>query len=279
VPGGTGLGGISNISFSLRGNDVVREAMHSAFLYHAIQAGLDMASSTRANWPSTRKSLANCGIVWRMSCSIAAGGHRTAHRIRRNGQDPREENRRRGPDLAIGKRRTAAEARADQGPRQVHRGGRRGSAAALRALSQDHRRPADGRMSVVGDLFGEGKMFLPQVVKSARVMKKAVAQLSPTWSRKRPPRKRPNGGRAAGPVGHRQRDVHDIGKNIVGHRAELQQLRGPRPGSDDPLREDPADRPRRECRRRGLSGLITPSLDEMVQWPRRCNASGWTSAC
>ncbi len=133
-------------------------------------------------------------------------------------------------------------------------------------------------MNVVGDLFGAGKMFLPQVVKSARVMKKAVAYLEPFMEaeqgrgRERPERKLL--------LATVKGDVHDIGKNIVGVVLGLQQLRGRRPGRD-------GARPRGSCAPRarrsrsdliGLSGLITPSLDEMVHVAAEMEREGFDRA-
>ena len=131
-------------------------------------------------------------------------------------------------------------------------------------------------MTVVGDLFGEGKMFLPQVVKSARVMKKAVAYLLPFMEQektaegrteRRVARQDPAGDGQRGRARHRQEHR--------GRRAGLQQLRGHRPGRDDALREDPADGGR-DARVDivGLSGLITPSLDEMVHVAKEMERRG-----
>ena len=132
-------------------------------------------------------------------------------------------------------------------------------------------------MKVVGDLFGAGKMFLPQVVKSARVMKKAVAYLLPFMeAEKARPARRPAQVARQDPDGHRQgrRPRHRQEHRRRG--AGLQQLRGHRPGRDGPLREDPAKRRANErVDMIGLSGLITPSLDEMVHVAKEMEREGF----
>jgi 5-methyltetrahydrofolate--homocysteine methyltransferase len=135
--------------------------------------------------------------------------------------------------------------------------------------------PLMAGMNVVGDLFGAGKMFLPQVVKSARVMKQAVAYLLPLWKRKRPrsPGAGSNGKIVMATV---KGDVHDIGKNIVGVVLAVQQLRDHRSGrhgAGDPRFCDAAQA-ENGADIIGLSGLITPSLDEMVHVAKRDAACG-----
>ena len=136
-------------------------------------------------------------------------------------------------------------------------------------------------MNVVGDLFGAGKMFLPQVVKIARVMKKAVAYLTPFMEAEKA---KAAGGDGVSPAQARGKvlmatvkgDVHDIGKNIVGVVLGLQRLRGHRPRRDGPLREDPQGRRSEHgVDMIGLSGLITPSLDEMVHVAREMEREGF----
>ncbi len=256
-------GGVSNISFSFRGNDRVREAMHAAFLYHAIQAGMDM------------------GIV-------NAGQLAVYEEIPADLRELVEDvlfNRR--PD-ATERLVTFAEQVKDAGPAAVEEEAWREepvesrlSHALVRGIAdyidedvdealEQYERPLhiiegplmDG-MNVVGDLFGSGKMFLPQVVKSARVMKRAVARLTPLMEAE----SAASGGgmkRAKLVFATVKGDVHDIGKNIVGvvlrcNNYEVIDLGVMVPADrilDTAVAED-ADVI-------GLSGLITPSLDEMV---------------
>jgi 5-methyltetrahydrofolate--homocysteine methyltransferase len=157
----------------------------------------------------------------------------------------------------------------------IDRGHRGGAPEARRPLDVIEGPLMDG-MNVVGDLFGEGKMFLPQVVKSARVMKKAVAYLSPTW------RPRSAAGDTQGKVlmATVKGDVHDIGKNIVGVVLQLQQLRGRRPGRHGAGQPDPRQGARGQgVDIIGLSGLITPSLDEMVHVAKEMQRQGFTCRC
>ena len=175
-------GGLSNLSFSFRGNEPVRRAMHSVFLYHAIPAGLDMAIVNAGQLdvydtidPELREACEDVILDRARRCDRAAG-----RRSPRNISAPirsreKAEAEWRGWDVA-----QAARTCAGQGHRRLRRRGYRGSAAAQapRPIEVIEGPLMDG-MNVVGDLFGSGKMFLPQVVKSARVMKKAVAHLHP----------------------------------------------------------------------------------------------------
>ena len=273
-PGAKISGGISNVSFSFRGNERVREAMHAAFLYHAIRAGLDM------------------GIV-------NAGQLAVYDDIPKDLLEHVEDvllNRR--PDAT--ERLVAFAATVSGGPKErivddawrslpvetrlehalVH-----GIVDHIEGDTEEARvrytsplavieGPLMAGMNVVGNLFGAGKMFLPQVVKSARVMKKAVAYLEPFLAAEK----------AKGAASARGRivmatvkgDVHDIGKNIVGvvlgcNNYEIVDLGV----------MVPADRILREAKERGadlvgLSGLITPSLDEMVHVAKEMKRQGFS---
>jgi 5-methyltetrahydrofolate--homocysteine methyltransferase len=205
-------GGVSNFSFSFRGNDKVREAMHSVFLFHAIKAGMDM------------------GIVNAASFGLSGHSHAAARRHRGCAVQPPRRRDRTAADLAQEYKATA------RWPRwktrlallpvierithaMVHgidafivEDTEEARAAARTAAGRD-RRPLMAGMNVVGDLFGSGKMFLPQVVKSARVMKKAVAYLLPFMDADKSVVKEPAGRIIMATV---KGDVHDIGKNIVG---------------------------------------------------------------
>ncbi len=254
-------GGVSNISFSFRGNNTVREAMHAAFLFHAIRAGLDMA--------------------------IVNAGQLAVY------EEIEKELRERVEDVLLNRRDDATERLVDFAENIKAKGKSRVKDEAWRAQSVEERlkhalvkgivdyididteearknckRPLDviegplmAGMSVVGDLFGSGKMFLPQVVKSARVMKKAVAYLMPFMEAEKSAGAKPQGRIIMATV---KGDVHDIGKNIVGvvlqcNNYDVVDLGVMVPAGKilETAREKKADAI-------GLSGLITPSLDEMV---------------
>ncbi|MGB9475592.1 MAG: methionine synthase [Candidatus Udaeobacter sp.] len=272
LPGTRVSGGISNISFSFRGNNTVREAMHAAFLFHAIRAGLDM------------------GIV-------NAGQLAVYEEI-----DP--ELRERVEDVLLNRRDDATERLVDFAENVKTKNKAPVADKAWRkepveerlkhALVKgivDHidvdteearqkcKRPLDviegplmAGMSVVGDLFGSGKMFLPQVVKSARVMKKAVAYLMPFMEAEKSAGAKPQGRIVMATV---KGDVHDIGKNIVGvvlqcNNYEVLDLGVMVPAAKilETAREKQADVI-------GLSGLITPSLDEMVHVAQEMEREGF----
>ncbi|HEX8256803.1 MAG TPA: vitamin B12 dependent-methionine synthase activation domain-containing protein, partial [Allosphingosinicella sp.] len=261
-------GGLSNLSFSFRGNEPVRRAMHSVFLYHAIPAGLDMA-------------IVNAGQLdvydtidgeLREACEDVI-----LNRTPKNGADATERlvtlaERYRGSDPV--QEKLAAEWRGWPVAKRLEHALVKGIDAHVVEDAEEARQSAarpieviegplmDG-MNVVGDLFGSGKMFLPQVVKSARVMKKAVAHLIPFIEEEKEKSGATQGkGRIV--MATVKGDVHDIGKNIVG---VVLQCNGfevidlgvmvPWQAILDAANENNADMI-------GLSGLITPSLDEMV---------------
>jgi len=263
LPGAKVSGGISNISFSFRGNNVVREAMHAAFLYHAIKAGLDMGIVNAGQLavyeeipedllglvedvllnrrPDATERLVNFAETVKQKGKVVAKDdewrkgtveERLSHALVKGITDyidlDTEEARQKYPK-----------------PLSVIEG------------------PLMAGMNVVGDLFGSGKMFLPQVVKSARVMKKAVAYLMPFMEEEK---KRVGSYQAQGKVllATVKGDVHDIGKNIVGvvlgcNNYEVIDL-----GVMVSCEKILATATEKQVDIVGLSGLITPSLDEMV---------------
>ena len=260
-------GGLSNLSFSFRGNEPVRRAMHSVFLYHAIPAGLDMA-------------IVNAGQldiydaidpVLRDACEDVI-----LNRPAQNDNETPTERlvalaeKYRGTDAAVEK--AAEEWRGWHVTKRLEHALVKGIDAFVVDDTEECRQlfprpieviegPLMDGMNVVGDLFGSGKMFLPQVVKSARVMKKAVAHLIPFIEAAKEP-----GARAKGKIimATVKGDVHDIGKNIVGvvlqcNGYEVIDLGVMVPWTRilEAANENDADII-------GLSGLITPSLDEMV---------------
>jgi 5-methyltetrahydrofolate--homocysteine methyltransferase len=267
-------GGLSNLSFSFRGNEPVRKAMHSVFLYHAIPAGMDMA-------------IVNAGQL--DVYDTIEPELRTAVEDVILNRDPEAGDRLvalaekyRGTDAAAEKQ--AAEWRSWGVAKRLEHALVKGIDAHVVEDTEEARlayaRPIeviegplmDG-MNVVGDLFGSGKMFLPQVVKSARVMKKAVAHLLPFIEAAKEPGAKGKGKIIMATV---KGDVHDIGKNIVGvvlqcNGFEVVDLGVMVPWSKilEAANENDADMI-------GLSGLITPSLDEMVTVAEEMQRSGMT---
>jgi 5-methyltetrahydrofolate--homocysteine methyltransferase len=261
LPGVRVSGGVSNISFSFRGNNTVREAMHAAFLFHAIRAGLDMA--------------------------IVNAGQLAVY------EEIEKELRERVEDVLLNRRDDATERLVDFAENIKAKGKSRVKDEAWRAQSVEERlkhalvkgivdyididteearknckRPLDviegplmAGMSVVGDLFGSGKMFLPQVVKSARVMKKAVAYLMPFMEAEKSAGAKPQGRIIMATV---KGDVHDIGKNIVGVVLQCNNYDVVDLGVMVPVGKILETAREKKADAIGLSGLITPSLDEMV---------------
>jgi 5-methyltetrahydrofolate--homocysteine methyltransferase len=271
-PGVSISGGISNLSFSFRGNDVVREAMHAAFLYHAIAAGLDMGIVNAGQLvvyediePELRERVEDVLFDRRPDAT---------DRLVTYAEQVRGEGTQRERDLSW--REAPVEKRLEHA--LVH-----GIVDFIEEDTEEARlalaRPLDviegplmAGMSVVGDLFGSGRMFLPQVVKSARAMKRAVAYLEPYMDAERAEA----GSRSRGLVvlATVKGDVHDIGKNIVGvvlasNSYEVVDLGVMVPA--DRILDTAAEQGAAVV---GLSGLITPSLDEMVNVAREMERRG-----
>ena len=256
-------GGVSNVSFSFRGNDAVREAIHSVFLYHAIGSGMDMGIVNAGQLhvydeiePSLRSAVEDVVLNRRPDATERLLA--IADTVQGTRRERQEDNAWRS--LPVNERLRHALVNGVDSHVEVDVEEAR--LAAERALHVIEGPLMDG-MNVVGDLFGSGKMFLPQVVKSARVMKKAVAHLVPYVEAERGDDEAPrsNGKVVMATV---KGDVHDIGKNIVGvvlrcNNYEVIDLGVMTPFQTilDTAREEDADVI-------GLSGLITPSLDEMV---------------
>jgi 5-methyltetrahydrofolate--homocysteine methyltransferase len=266
-------GGVSNASFSFRGNDPVREAMHSVFLYHAIRAGMSM------------------GIVNAGQLAIY--------------EDIETDLRERVEDVILARRADATERLLEIAERFKGGGGpKRGDDLEWRKLPVAERlqhalikgldefvledteearlqakRPLDviegplmDGMNVVGDLFGAGKMFLPQVVKSARVMKKAVSVLIPYIEKEKSGASRSNGKVVMATV---KGDVHDIGKNIVGVVLQCNNFEVVDLGVMASCEKILEAARREDANLIGLSGLITPSLDEMVHVAKEMQRLGY----
>src|SRR5437867_928656 len=269
LPGCKVSGGVSNISFSFRGNNAVREAMHSAFLYHAIRAGLDMGivnAGQLAVYAEIPKDLLELveDVLLNRRPDATERLVTFAETVKQKGKAAVQEDAWR--QAPVEERLSHALVRGivdfiDQDTEEA----RRKYATPLEVIEG----PLMAGMNIVGDLFGSGKMFLPQVVKSARVMKKAVAYLQPFMAAAREARMAAGGAAETASKGKIvlatvKGDVHDIGKNIVGvvlgcNSYDVIDL-GVMVTCDRILKtalEEKADMI-------GLSGLITPSLDEMV---------------
>jgi len=275
LPGAYVSGGVSNVSFSFRGNTRVREAMHSAFLYHAIQHGMDM------------------GIVNPTMLEVYDEIPRDLlERVEDVLFNRREDATERLVDFATGLKGVSKKKTVDESWREWDIEKRlshalvKGIADHVEADAEEARvhyksplkvieGPLMDGMNIVGDLFGSGKMFLPQVVKSARVMKKAVAYLVPFMDEEK---------KSAGNITKQQKillatvkgDVHDIGKNIVGvvlscNNYEIIDL-----GVMVPAEKILDTAEREEVDVIGLSGLITPSLEEMVNVAGEMKRRGMT---
>ena len=273
-PGAHCSGGISNLSFSFRGNDVVREAMHSAFLFHAIRAGLDMGIVNAGQLVVYEDIPAE--LLERVEDVIFDRRPDATDRLVSFAETVKGEGTKRELDLSW--REAPVEKRLEHA--LVHgivdyivEDTEEARAAAARPLDVIEGPLMDG-MKVVGDLFGSGKMFLPQVVKSARAMKRAVAYLEPFMEEEK--ERTGSNGRAQGKVvlATVRGDVHDIGKNIVGvvlgcNNYEVVDL-GVMVPADTILDTAVAE----GASAVGLSGLITPSLDEMVHVAKEMERRG-----
>ncbi len=268
-------GGVSNLSFAFRGNHAVRQAMHSAFLYHALSAGMDMGivnAGQLAVYEDLPKDLLELieDVVLNRRPDATERLTRHAESIKRTGRDEARDNAWRREPVEQRLSHAMVQGIADYIEADVEEA-RQKYGRPLSVIEG----PLMAGMNLVGDLFGSGKMFLPQVVKSARVMKRAVACLLPYMEAD----KQDSRG-ASSPVkivlATVKGDVHDIGKNIVGvvlgcNGYEIVDL-GVMVPSERILRT--AEEVGAEII--GLSGLITPSLDEMVHVAREMEREGFT---
>ncbi|HWO89594.1 MAG TPA: methionine synthase [Gemmatimonadales bacterium] len=268
-------GGVSNLSFAFRGNAAVREAMHSAFLYHAIQAGMDMGivnPGQLAVYDDIPKELLEAveDVLFDRRPDATERLTAIAERTSAHGKrDPARAMAWRSLPVVERIKHALVEGIADY------------IEADVEEARQQFERPIeviegplmDG-MNVVGDLFGAGKMFLPQVVKSARVMKKAVAWLVPFIEEDQ--KSRGLAGRTNGRIvmATVKGDVHDIGKNIVGVVLRCNNYEVIDLGVMVPSQHILATAREQGADAIGLSGLITPSLDEMVHVAREMEREG-----
>ncbi len=269
-------GGVSNVSFSFRGNNPVREAIHAVFLYHAIQAGMDMGIvnagqlAIYSDIPAELKDKVEDVVLNRNEHATEALLD-IADNYRGDGTstDNKEDEAWRGLD--INKRLEHALVKGiTEFIEQDTEEARQQFALSLQVIEG----PLMDGMNVVGDLFGDGKMFLPQVVKSARVMKQAVAYLMPFLEAEKSSDDLSSNGKIL--MATVKGDVHDIGKNIVGvvlqcNNYEIIDLGVMVPAETilKTAREENVDII-------GLSGLITPSLDEMVHVAKEMKRQGFS---
>ncbi len=275
LPGALVSGGISNVSFSFRGNNTVREAMHSVFLYHAIKAGLDMGivnAGMLEVYENIIPELRDCveDVILNRREDASERLLEMANTVKGEKKSETKKLEWRGFDVEKRLEFALVQGISDFIETDVEEA-RHLFARPLEVIEQ----PLMRGMNVVGDLFGAGKMFLPQVVKSARVMKKAVAYLTPFLEAD----KLGSGSSSAGKVlmATVKGDVHDIGKNIVGvvlgcNGYEITDM-GVMVSAErilEKAQEIGADLI-------GLSGLITPSLDEMVHVAREMTRLGITT--
>jgi len=272
LPGARVSGGVSNISFSFRGNNTVREAMHAAFLFHAIRAGLDMGIVNAGQLavyeeiePELRERVEDVLLNQRDDATERLVNF--AERVKAKDKTPVSDEAWRKEPVEERLKHALVKGIVDYIDTDTEQ------------ARQKCKRPLDviegplmAGMSVVGDLFGSGKMFLPQVVKSARVMKKAVAYLMPFMEAEKSAGAKPQGRIVMATV---KGDVHDIGKNIVAvvlqcNNYDVVDLGVMVPAAKilETAREKKADVI-------GLSGLITPSLDEMVHVAQEMEREGF----
>ncbi|MBX7107505.1 MAG: methionine synthase [Chitinophagales bacterium] len=262
LPHASVSGGVSNLSFSFRGNNTVREAMHTAFLYHAIKAGMDMGIvnagmiSVYDEIPKDLLTLVE-DVILNRRADATERLVAFADTVRSKGKKAAEEDAWR--KLPVQERLKHALVKGitefiDQDTEEAR--------LLYKAPIEVIEGPLMEGMNIVGDLFGSGKMFLPQVVKSARVMKKSVALLTPYIEAAKTAGSSKNAGKIL--LATVKGDVHDIGKNIVGvvlacNNYEIIDLGVMVPAEKilDTAKKENVDII-------GLSGLITPSLDEMV---------------
>jgi len=267
-------GGLSNLSFSFRGNEPVRRAMHSVFLYHAIPAGLDMAIVNAGQldvYDQIEPELRTACEDVILNRDPEAGDRLVALAEKFRGTDVvAEKQAAEWRGWVVEKRLEHALVKGiDQYVVEDTEECRLKAARPIEVIEG----PLMDGMNVVGDLFGSGKMFLPQVVKSARVMKKAVAHLLPYIEAAKEPGAKGKGKVIMATV---KGDVHDIGKNIVGVVLQCNGFEVVDLGVMVPWSTILAAANENDADMIGLSGLITPSLDEMVTVAEEMKRSGMT---
>src|SRR3982075_303676 len=272
LPGARVSGGISNISFSFRGNNAVREAMHAAFLFHSIRAGLDMGIVNAGQLavyeeiePELRERVEDVLLNRREDATERLVDF--AESVKAKGQTPVKDEAGRAEPVEERLKHALVKGIVDYIDIDTEEA-RKKSKRPLDVIEG----PLMAGMSVVGDLFGSGKMFLPQVVKSARVMKKAVAYLLPFMEAEKSAGAKPQGRIVMATV---KGDVHDIGKNIVGVVLQCNNYDVVDLGVMVPAAKILQTAREQNDNAIGLSGLITPSLDEMVHVAQEMEREGF----
>ncbi len=284
LPNAKVSGGVSNVSFSFRGNDPVREAIHTVFLYHAIKAGLTMGIVNPGQLgvydelDPTLRELVEDVVLNRRPASAPSSTEKLvtfAESYKSAGRKPEEDLAWR--DASVEERLTHALVKgianfivADTEEARLAIAARGGKP--IEVIEG----PLMAGMNVVGDLFGAGKMFLPQVVKSARVMKQAVAHLIPFIEEEK--KRTGVGGKPKGRIvmATVKGDVHDIGKNIVGVVLQCNNFDVIDLGVMVPAQKILATARDNNADAIGLSGLITPSLEEMAHVASEMQREGFT---
>lgn len=275
-PGVLTSGGISNLSFSFRGNNVVREALHTVFLYHAIKNGLDMGivnAGMLQVYDQINPELRDlCGeVIWNKS-SDATEKLILWSQSNQKTDSQKKEKKDEWRNLPLAERIKFS----------LVQGIDEFIEADTELIRREFPRPLDviegplmDGMKVVGELFGQGKMFLPQVVKSARVMKKAVAVLEPYMLREKALSGSNNKGAGTVVLATVKGDVHDIGKNIVGVVLSCNGYNVIDLGVMVPCQKILDEAKKVNADLIGFSGLITPSLDEMIFNAKAMTQQGW----
>jgi len=267
-------GGISNLSFSFRGNDPIREAMHSAFLYHAIQAGLDMGIVNAGMLPVYDEISPGLlklveDVILNRRKDATERLIQFAENIQNAGKTEKKEEEWRSAQVEDRLKHALIKGILDFVDDDVEEA-RKNYDKAIRVIEG----PLMDGMNVVGDLFGSGKMFLPQVVKSARVMKKAVAKLLPYIEAEKVEGTSSSAGKIL--LATVKGDVHDIGKNIVGVIMACNNFEVIDLGVMVPAEKILQAAILEKVDIIGLSGLITPSLEEMVHVAKEMQRLGFT---
>ena len=277
-PGVKVSGGVSNVSFSFRGNDPVREAIHSVFLYHAIKAGLDMGIVNAGQLviydeiePTLKELVEDVILNRRPDATERLVDHAETIKAKKSGVSDELD----------------AEWRSGSVEERLKHALVKGIVKYIEEDTEEARQkypsclaiiegPLMAGMGIVGDLFGAGKMFLPQVVKSARVMKKSVAYLLPYMEAEKEASGDTSTNRGKVLMATVKGDVHDIGKNIVGVVLGCNNFEVIDLGVMVPCEKILETAKAEGVDMIGLSGLITPSLDEMVHVAREMNRQGFT---
>src|SRR6059058_4498409 len=272
LPGARVSGGVSNISFSFRGNNTVREAMHAAFLFHAIRAGLDLGIVNAGQLavyeeiePELRERVEDVLLNRREDATERLVEF--AERVKAKDKTPIKDEAWRAEPVEERLKHAMVKGIVDYIDIDTEEA-RQKARRPLEVIEG----PLMAGMSVVGDLFGSGRMFLPQVVKSARVMKRAVAYLMPFMEAEKSAGAKPQGRIVMATV---KGDVHDIGKNIVGVVLQCNNYDVIDLGVMVPAAKILETARERKADVIGLSGLITPSLDEMVHVAQEMEREGF----